>query len=246
VKTKIAKITIASEFRKIGNWRYALALKTFALNAFALITLLALTLSSSGCAIVDQNPAKPTVTDPKAYFYSMDSGTYYYHIYGADNRDEWEDISITMRGRDPKHVGTADSNLYVGTWKDESHYHDSVPCFFGITKSRALYFGRSMGSQLPMPSVDLQLPLAKDSTWTFYAPPGMLTTANVTQFDVQLAFNGVAYPHVIEVTYVTKRGTTLANTTVKWFAKGLGLIRSVTTDFQGTIIAEWRLISKEH
>ncbi|MEO6940715.1 MAG: hypothetical protein ABI444_11370, partial [Candidatus Kapaibacterium sp.] len=60
MKTKIAKITIASEFRKIGNWRYALALKTFALNAFALITLLALTLSSSGCAIVDQNPAKTT------------------------------------------------------------------------------------------------------------------------------------------------------------------------------------------
>src|SRR5207247_1919925 len=92
--------------------------------------------------------------------------------------------------------------------------------------------------------LDLKAPLLAGQTWTFTNSNGSFYvnqtfTATVTHRGVKMKMpDGRIFDDVAEVTYVSSTG----DSTVKWFAKGSGLIYSTSKDPDSDFGQEMRLL----
>lgn len=77
---------------------------------------------------------------------------------------------------------------------------------------------------------DLKAPLAKGNSWTFTRMTGEVVTAKIIEMGSSVRINGREFSNVIAVQYSGDKGTT----SVRWFAKDIGMIFGHTEDAGGS------------
>jgi hypothetical protein len=98
-------------------------------------------------------------------------------------------------------------------WYDEDHMNHSVETYRWL---------------------DLQQPIKDSASWQFTTTESsnggnqLSVLATVTLYDRTIAFDGISYSHVTEITYTdTKRGANDQPLQIKWYAKDIGLVRAI-------------------
>jgi len=221
------------------------------------LLLLAAICSSSSCAsFVDAPPAPPLapVTDVRTFyqhvdhsgdslFYSIrDSSLQDHHYFRLDTAIVVTQGQLTSKQLQqlPSYTMPYGSGFqYFRTNFAKRLNHPATvgaDTLFAINSEKAYsvsWYKDSQhgGSVVVTRWLDLQQPLKDGATWSFFSGRTDDTvTAKVTLFDFTVSLEGTTYSHVTEVTYALHPhdGSDDHLLVVKWFAKDIGLIRSIS------------------
>ncbi len=195
-------------------------------------SLLVIILGAIGCSsIVDSVPQAPgPVTHVEDYYLPLKSIgiSYAYCRKSATGADT---LLMTMQGNDPSALLAGNKACYSTDLSKTNLYLDNY--YYAMNDSEAYTLGTISCSGTDKYWLDLKAPLMVGQTWKFYNTSGSFSqyTAKVTRRGVQMKMpDGKTYGDVTEVIY-----TSQGDSTVKWFARGVGLIYSTSntpdTDF---------------
>ena len=146
-----------------------------------------------------------------------------------------------MQGNDAMGMMRGNKQCYAADLKTDYFFNSY---FFLMNDTEACTLGSISCYGAETKWLDLKAPLMPGQQWTF-DQSGMYKKntymATVTKRGVQMKMpDGTIYNDVIEVVYT--RGA--SDSTVKWFAKGIGLIYSTSTNPDNDFGQEMRLLSK--
>lgn len=187
--------------------------------------LLAAGLASCGIADAPEHPA-PITNVSQFYFPLSDVGVSF--AYCRATSIGTDTVRMTMNGRDQTTVGQSpDRRCYAVGISNRDQFHSDL--YFVVNDSEAATVGSVSCGSGGATWLDLKSPLTEGQQWqfntgNFYSPE--LVTATVTRRGAQMKMPaGQVFDDVTEVQYVTAE----SDTTVKWFARGVGLIYSSST-----------------
>ena len=210
----------------------------------SVIFLGAIALSSCN-ALVDPAPQalKPVIHIEDYYLPLKSIGTSYAYCrkssYGTDT------IWMTMQGNDASGLMLGDQACYATDMSSQTNQYLNN-YFYTMNDSEAFTLGKVSCGNLDKYWLDLKTPLMVGQTWQFDNTNGSYYvnfhyTATVTRRGVQMKMpDGKIYDDVAEVIYTSK-----SDTTVKWFARGVGLIYSVSKNPDSDFGKEMRLVEQK-
>ena len=202
--------------------------------------------ASVGCnALVDSAPpsAQP-VTHIEEYYLPLRSiGTSYAYCrkssYGADT------VWMTMQGNDASGLMLGNQACYATDMSSQTNkYLNNY--YYAMNDSEAFTLGKVSCGNHDKYWLDLKTPLMVGQTWTFKNANGSyyiesFYTATVTRRGFQMKMpDGKIYDDVAEVLYTSK-----SDSTVKWFARGVGLIYSTSKKPDSDFGEEMRLVGQK-
>jgi hypothetical protein len=195
------------------------------MNSFIGSSLLAISFGIVGCnSLVDSvSPSQQPVTHVEDYYLPLKSiGTSYAYCRkyssGADT------LLMTMKGNDPSALMAGNKACYSTDLSKTNLYLNNY--YFAMNDSEAYTLGKISCGGTDKFWLDLKTPLMEGQTWKFTNTNGSYSqyTAKVTRRGVQMKMpDGKMYDDVTEVVYTSK-----GDSTVKWFARGVGLIYSTS------------------
>ncbi len=206
-------------------------MKFFQAFGFAFSTAL-IAVGVSSCSVIADAPYTPSsVQNVGQYYYPLEKiGIQYCYLrkspYGSDT------VKMTMMGYDAQPAAlTNNMACFSADLHKEGSFTNNL--YFSVSDSEAYSVGKTSCSAGNNYWLDLKAPLTEHQQWTFYTSsyysPG-LVTATVLRRGVKLKMpDGRLFDDVTQISYVSSK----ADTTVKWFARGFGLIYTSSnhTDF---------------
>lgn len=185
------------------------------------VALIAATVSS--CSVIADAPNNPsTVQNVGQYYYPLEKiGIQYCYLrktpLGSDT------VQMTMMGNDAQPAALTNN---MACFSADLHKAGSFTnnLYFSVSDSEAFSVGKTFCAAGNNYWLDLKAPLTEHQQWTFYTSsyysPGFVT-ATVLRRGAKLKMpDGRVFDDVTQVSYVSSN----ADTTVKWFARGVGLI----------------------
>ena len=209
--------------------------------------LAAVSLSLVACSsLVDPIPPSPSpVMNVQEYYLPLKQIGASFE-YCRKFPDRTDTIYMTMRGKDAMGIMSGDQQCYHMDLSNSSQFLNTY--FYSMTDTEAYTIGNlSCFASAPQKWLDLKAPLTVGQIWTFENSNGSFYqkntyTATVTRRDVKMKMpDGRIFDNVAEVTYVSPA----ADTTVKWFAKGTGLIYSTSKNSNSDFGKEMRLLGQK-
>jgi hypothetical protein len=192
------------------------------------LAALALAPLAASCGMVDAPTASTTpVTDVKAYYTKLETPKMQYHYTttyaSAGAAATPNTLEMEMYGRAAyDHLGMP---TYGCDWTFQSGF--TTKWYYALSQDSAVDLGdTNFGEHW----TDLKAPLTSNSSWTFTRESGEAVTAKVTSFGATVNVNGHEFSDVIAVSYTGNKGTT----SVRWFAKDVGMIFGHTVDADGS------------
>jgi hypothetical protein len=210
---------------------------------FSLVSFLIAALLSSCSSLVDPVPNSPAaVTKVEDYYLPLKNiGASY--AYCRKNLTSIDTVFMTMQGKDATSVMFGNEQCYA-TDMTKTNNRPLFDYYFVMNDSEAYTLGKVSCFGADKYWLDLKAPLMVGQKWTFsnsngnYYPTDVYT-ASVTRRGVKMKMpDGVVYDDVAEVIYTSKAG----DSTVKWFAKGVGLIYSTSKKPDSDFGQEMRLV----
>ena len=202
--------------------------------------------AASGCnSLVDPAPQSiQAVTHIEDYYLPLKSiGTSYAYCrkssYGIDT------LLMTMKGNDAAGLMLGDQACYATDMTSQSNQYLNN-YYYAMNDSEAYTLGKVSCSGTDKFWLDLKAPLLVGQTWTFKNSNGSYYveknyTAKVMRRGVQMKMSdGKTYNDVAEVIYTSK-----SDTTVKWFARGIGLIYSTSKNPDSDFGNEMQLVEQK-
>ncbi len=196
---------------------------------FIAYSTLVLALVMSGCsAIVDTPPqsALPVAHVEDYYLPLKNVGMSYSYCrkssYGADT------LSMTMQGNDASGLILGNQVCYSTDLTKTNRYLNNY--YYAMNDSEAYTLGKVSCNGTDQYWLDLKTPLMVGQSWKFNNSHGSAYssttyTAKVTRRGAQMKMpDGKIFDDVAEIIYTSKSG----DSTVKWFAHGVGLIYSTS------------------
>ncbi len=192
-------------------------------QAYGFIFSLALTAAAvSSCSVIADAPTTPSaIQNVGQYYYPLEKiGIQYCYLRKAPSGTDT--VKMTMMGNDPQPTPTNNMACFSAGLHSEGLLTNSL--YFSVSDSEAFSVGKTFCAAGNNYWLDLKAPLTEHQQWTFstssYYSPG-LVTATVLHRGAKLKMpDGRVFDDVTQVSYVTSN----ADTTVKWFARGVGLI----------------------
>ena len=194
-------------------------------------SLFAIIMGTIGCTGIVDSPQPSTlpVTHVEDYYLPLKSvGTSYSYCrkspIGADT------VAMTMKGNDESGLMLGNQVCYSTDLSNTNRYLNNY--YYSMTDSEAYTLGKVSCSGTDKYWLDLKAPLTVGQTWKFNNSHGSsysntIYTARVSRRGVQMKMpDGNIYNDVAEIVYTSKAG----DSTVKWFAHGVGLIYSSSTN----------------
>lgn len=215
------------------------------MKLFVRSSLLIIAFAAIGCnAIVDtpSQSAQP-VTHVEDYYLPLKNiGTSYAYCrkspYGADT------VWMTMQGNDNNALMLGNQACYSTDVLNPGSYLSNY--YFAMNDSEAYTLGKVSCGGTDKLWLDLKAPLIVGQTWEFHNSKGSYyidnrITATVKRRGAQMKMpDGKIYDDVTEVLYTSK-----SDSTVKWFARGVGLIYSSSNVIDSDFGAEMRLVGQK-
>jgi hypothetical protein len=204
----------------------------------------AFALGAIGCSgIVDSTPQSPSpVTHVEDYYLPLKSiGTSY--AYCRKSSSGSDTLLMTMLGTDYSSLMVGNQQCYSADFTKTNLYLNNF--YFALNDSEAYTLGKVSCSGTDKFWLDLKAPLMVGQTWKFNNSNGNYYTdshylAKVTRRGVQMKMpDGKTYNDVTEVIYVSK-----SDSTVKWFARGVGLIYSSSNTMDSDFGQEMWLVAQ--
>ena len=196
-------------------------------------------------ALVDPAPRSPqAVTHIEDYYLPLKNvGTSY--AYCRKSPMGVDTVWMTMEGNDPSAKMSGNGVCYSTDLTKTNRYLNNY--YYAMNDSEAYTLGKLSCSGTDQYWLDLKAPLMVGQTWKFSNTNGSYYTesrytAQVMRRGVQMKMpDGKVFDDVAEVIYTTKSG----DSTVKWFARGVGLIYSTSKDPNSDFGAEMRLVEQK-
>ena len=202
--------------------------------------------ASSGCnALVDPAPqtAQPVTHIEDYYLPLKNIGTSYAYCrkssYGTDT------LWMRMKGNDASGLMLGNQACYATDMSSQTNQYLNN-YYYAMSDSEAYTLGKVSCSGTDKFWLDLKAPLIVGQTWKFKNTNGSYYvennyTAKVTRRGVQMKMpDGKIYNDVVEVIYTAK-----SDSTIKWFARGVGLIYSTSKNPDSDFGDEMRLVGEK-
>jgi hypothetical protein len=196
------------------------------------LVALGLTPLAAGCGLVDSSPDTATVTDVKPYYAKLETSQIQYHY----------TTSYALAGAAASH-DTLEMEMYGRALYDYQNM-PTYGCNWTFLKNGYAphwYYCLSQDSAVDLGDTsfnehwtDLKAPLSMGKTWSFARKSGEVVLAKVTQMGSSVKVNGREFHDVVAVEYTGDRGTS----SVRWFAKDIGMIFGHTQDASGSVSEE--------
>lgn len=204
-----------------------------------LVLLLASAVTVSSCSLVDAPQSDEAITDVSQYYYPLTEigSSFSYSRISAEGTDT---IMMTMQGNDAEAFTKGIGQCYAVGVSNEDEFNSDL--YFVVNDSEASTLGNISCSDDRSRWIDLKSPLAEGQVWTFntgnYYSPATVTATVVRRGAQMKMQDGGVFDDVTEVRYVSA----VADTTTKWFARGVGLIYSTSTRSENYFGSAIRLI----
>ena len=202
--------------------------------------------AATGCnSLVDPAPqSAQAVTHIEDYYLPLKSiGTSYAYCrkssYGIDT------LWMTMKGNDAAGLMLGDQACYATDMSSQTNQYLNN-YYYAMNDSEAYTLGKVSCSGTDKFWLDLKAPLLVGQTWKFKNSNGSYYieknyTAKVARRGVQMKMpDGKTYDDVAEIIYTSK-----SDTTVKWFAHGVGLIYSSSNNPDSDFGNEMQLVDQK-
>ncbi|MDP4218801.1 MAG: hypothetical protein Q8916_07000 [Bacteroidota bacterium] len=199
-----------------------------------------------GCnALVDSAPSqqKPVLNIEEYYLPLKSIGTSY--AYCRKNSTGADTIWMTMQGNDASGLMMGNQACYSADMTKMNLYLNNF--YYAMNDSEAYTLGKVSCGNNEKYWLDLKAPLMVGQQWKFNNSNGSYYiqsryTAEVTRRGVQMKMpDGKTYDDVAEVVYTSQSG----DSTVKWFARGVGLIYSTSKQPDSDFGEEMRLVGQK-
>jgi hypothetical protein len=185
-------------------------------------------LGTIGCnAVVDSPPQSPQpVTHIEDYYLPLKNVGVSY-LYCRKSSSGADTISMTMQGNDASGVKLGNQFCYSTDLTKTNSYLNNY--YYTMNDSEAYTLGKVSCGGTDEYWLDLKAPLMIGQSWEFKNTNGGNSaesdyTAYVTRRGGQMKMpDGKIYNDVAEIIYVS-----ISDSTVKWFARGVGLIYSTS------------------
>ena len=207
-------------------------------------SLIVMIFGSVGCSIVDTAPQPSSaVSHVEDYYLPLKNiGISYTYCrktsFGADT------LLMTMQGNDASGLMVGNQACYSTDLTRTNFYLNNY--YYAMNDSEAYTLGKVSCNGTDKYWLDLKTPLMVGQTWKFSNAHGSsysstTYTAKVTRRGAQMKMpDGKIYDDVAEIIYTSKSG----DSTVKWFAHGVGLIYSTSKNPDSDFGQEMWLVAK--
>ncbi|MEI8135000.1 MAG: hypothetical protein WCH46_07995 [bacterium] len=215
------------------------------MKTFFPILCLTVAFLSNGCgAVTDPIPNSPAPVWNVEQYYLPLKNIGASITYCRKTQTTIDTIKMTMQGNDDS--GLMLGNQYCYTTDLSKTNSRLFDYYFTMNDSEAYTLGKLSCGQTDKYWLDLKAPLTVGQTWSFSNSNGSYYvtntyTAKVTRRGVTMKMpDGKVYDDVAEIIYASKSG----DTTVKWFAKGTGLIYSTSKNPDSDFGKEMRIVNQ--
>ena len=214
------------------------------MNYFFVFFLFAAMIGASGCSsVVDPVPPSPQPVMNVADYYLPLTNVGASYAYCVKTSTGADTILMTMQGRDANTAVMPSGQLCYSTDLTRSTYR-LFSYYYSMNDSEAYTLGKISCGSPDQYWLDLKAPLMVGQTWKFNNNNGSsyvtsFYTAKVTRRGATMKMpDGTIYNDVAEIIYTSSAG----DSTVKWFARGTGLLYSTTKQPNSDFGQEMRLV----
>ncbi|HYM19372.1 MAG TPA: hypothetical protein VEW28_00035 [Candidatus Kapabacteria bacterium] len=196
----------------------------------------------ASCSVADAPPNSPApVKNVADYYYPLsDVGMQYAYLrttnIGSDT------VRLKMQGNDAMSSAIGNTQCFAADLYKIGAFQSDL--FFAVNDSEAYTLGTISCGTLGGYWLDLKTPLTEHLQWTFttngsYA--SITVTATVIHRGLKMKMpSGMTFDDVTEVLYVTNN----ADTTTKWFARGVGMVYSTSNQSDNYFGSQMKFISE--
>ena len=214
-------------------------------NILSLFSLLAIApLAINSCSVADAPPSSAApVRNVSDYYYPLSNvGTQYAYlrtsIVGSDT------VHLKMQGGDAMPMTINNSQCYAADLFKDGSFQSDV--YFAQNDSEAFTLGTLSCGTIGGYWLDLKAPLNEGQHWSFFTSSSYTSvkiTATVVHRGLTMKMpSGKTFDDVTEVRYVGDN----ADTTTKWFARGVGMVYSNSNRSDNYFGSEMRYLSESN